>query len=112
MKSPMRAWPRSSVCDGLPEEPTASRQFAQQCWTAGSRQQPISRRRPNRPEIFHSPLALQRRIEDDAVATSTAARRKAAKRPRVMKELNTVASLTGIDTSKQYPGADDLEFWE
>jgi hypothetical protein len=52
------------------------------------------------------------RIEDDAAASSAAARRKAAKRPRVTKEQNTVTPLTGIDTSKQYPGADDLEFWE
>ena len=63
-------------------------------------------------DAIFSALALQRRIEDDAVATSTAARRKAAKRPRVTKEVNTVTPLTGIDTSKQYPGADDLEFWE
>ena len=63
-------------------------------------------------DAIFSALALQRRIEDDAVATSTAARRKAAKRPRVTKEQSTVAPLSGIDTSKQYPGADDLEFWE
>ena len=61
---------------------------------------------------FFPPSPCNAEIEDDAVATSTAARRKAAKRPRVTKELNTVTPLTGIDTSKQYPGADDLEFWE
>src|SRR6202034_728125 len=55
-------------------------------------------------DAIFSALALQRRIEDDAVATSTAARRKTAKRTRVTKELNTVAPLPGIDTSKQYPG--------
>ena len=63
-------------------------------------------------DAIFSALALQRRIEDDAVATSTAARRKMAKRPRVRREQGTVAPLSGIDTSKQYPGADDLEFWE
>ena len=63
-------------------------------------------------DAIFSALAQQRRIEDDAVATSTAARRKAAKRPRVTREQSTVAPLSGIDTSKQYPGADDLEFWE
>jgi hypothetical protein len=40
-----------------PGELTASRQFAPQCWTAGSRQQLISSWRPDRPEIFHSPSA-------------------------------------------------------
>ena len=63
-------------------------------------------------DAIFSALAQQRRIEDDAVATSTAARRKAAKRPRATREQSTVAPLSGIDTSKQYPGADDLEFWE
>ena len=61
---------------------------------------------------FFLPSPSNAEIEDDAVATSTAARRKAAKRPRVTREQSTVAPLSGIDTSKQYPGADDLEFWE
>jgi putative transposase len=59
-----------------------------------------------------SAIALQRRIEDDAVATSAAARRRTANRPPEMKEHGTETPLSGIDTSKQYPGADDLEFWE
>jgi len=63
-------------------------------------------------DAIFSALALQRRIEDDAVANSTAARRKAAKRPRVTTEQSTATPLSGIDTSKEYPGADDLEFWE
>jgi putative transposase len=63
-------------------------------------------------DAIFSALALQRRIEDDAVANSTAARRKAAKRPCVTKEQSTATPLSGIDISKEYPGADDLEFWE
>ena len=65
----------------------------------------------NEDAIF-SALALQRRIEDDAATSSAVARLKAAKRPRATKEQSTVTPLTGIDTSKQYPGANDLEFWE
>jgi putative transposase len=63
-------------------------------------------------DAIFSALALQRRIEDDAAASTATARRKAAKRPRATKEQSKVAPLTGIDTSKQYPGEDDLEFWE
>ena len=44
------------------------------------------------------------------VAGITGERKYAANRPRVTKEQSTATPLSGIDTSKEYPGADDLEF--
>ena len=59
MKSPTRAWPRSSACDGPLEERIASRQFVPQSWTDGSRPKPTSAWRPDGSEFFHSPVGLQ-----------------------------------------------------
>lgn len=63
-------------------------------------------------DAIFSALALQRRIEDDAAATSAAARRKLVKRPRPAQQKDAPVSLSGIDTSKQCDDVDDLEFWE
>src|ERR1700733_3024122 len=62
MKSPTRAWPKSSACDGPLGERTASRQFAPQSWTDGSRQKRICG--PDRPEFFHSPRGPGRTVQD------------------------------------------------
>ena len=63
-------------------------------------------------DAIFSALALQRRIEDDAAATSAAARRKLVKRPRPAQQKDAPVPLSGIDTSKRLDDVDDLEFWE
>lgn len=62
-------------------------------------------------ETIFSALALQRRIEDDAASASAAARRKIVRRPRSAKQ-DAPIELSGVDTSKQHDGLDDMEFWE
>jgi hypothetical protein len=47
MRSPTRAWPRSSACGGLPRELITSRPSEPRYWTAGSNQQLISRGPPD-----------------------------------------------------------------
>ena len=68
------------------------------------------RRDLNEDAIF-SALALQRRIEDDAASVSAAARRTIVRRPRPSAQ-ETAPVLSGVDTSKQHEGTDDMEFWE
>ena len=62
-------------------------------------------------ETIFSALALQRRIEDDAASASSAARRKIVRRPRSPAS-DVPTALSGIDTSTQHDGTDDMEFWE
>ena len=59
----MRAWPRSSVCDGLPTGLTASRPFEPRYWTVGSNQKLVSSWRPDRPGFFHSPWGSREAVK-------------------------------------------------
>jgi len=49
---------RRSSIHGLPRELTTSEPFEPQYWTAASNQSLISRRPPDRPEFFCSPVDL------------------------------------------------------
>ena len=80
-------------------------------WRNAKRRLFTQGRRDLNEETIFSALALQRRIEDDAASASSAARRKIVRRPRSPAS-DAPIPLSGIDTSRQHDGTDDMEFWE